>query len=68
MRCGECGTWRGVRVTNDEAKAFDVTLDRHTEEIRRALDQIDRERMETELDALVGALEHDLIDAADFAR
>lgn len=68
LRCGECGDWRGLRVTNEQAKAFDVTLDRHTEEIRRALDRIDRERMETELDVLVGALAYDLIDPADFAR
>ena len=68
LRCGECGAWREVRVTNEEAKAFDFTLDRQTDQIRRALDRIDRERMEAELDVLVGALEHDLIDPADFAR
>ena len=68
LRCGECGAWREVRVTNAEAKEFDYTLGRHTTQIRRALARIDRERMEAELEVLVGALEHDLIDPADFAR
>jgi hypothetical protein len=68
LRCGECGAWREVRVTNEEAKAFDLTLDAQAGRIQRALDRIDRERMEAELDALVVALDHDLIDAADFAR
>ena len=68
LRCGECGTWRGVRATNHEAKSFDVALNEHTDQICRALDRIDRERMEAELDALIGAFEHDLIYPADFAR
>ena len=68
LRCGECGDWREVRVTNAEAKTFDLTLDWQTGQIRRALDRIDRERMAAELDVFVGALEHDLIDPADFAR
>jgi hypothetical protein len=68
LRCGECGAWREVRVTNEDAKEFDLTLNRQAAQIQRALDQIDRERMEAELNTFVGALEHDLIDAADFAR
>jgi len=68
LRCGECGIWREARVTNEEAKSFDLALNDHTDQIRRALDRIDRERMEAELDVLVGALEYDLIDPADFAR
>jgi hypothetical protein len=68
LRCGECGAWREVRVTNEEAKEFDLTLDWQTSQIRRELERIDRERMEAEVDALVGALEHDLIDPADFGR
>lgn len=67
LRCGECGAWREVRVTNEEAKEFDLALDRHVDQIRRALERIDRERMAAELDTLVVALEKDLIDAADFA-
>jgi hypothetical protein len=67
LRCGECGDWREVRVTNEQARSYDLALDRQAAEIQRALDRIDRERMETELNMLVRALEHDLIDAADFA-
>ena len=68
LRCGECGAWREVRVTNAEAKDFDLTLDRQTAQIRSALDRIDHERMHAECAAFLGALQRDLIDAADFAR
>ena len=68
LRCGECETWREVRVTNAEAKEFDYALDRQCAQIKKVLDRIDRERMEAEVDALIGALEHDLIDAADFSH
>jgi hypothetical protein len=39
LRCGECGAWREVRVTNEEAKAFDLTLDAQAGRIQRALDR-----------------------------
>jgi hypothetical protein len=68
LRCGECESWREVRVTNAEAKEFDYALDTQCSQIQRALDRLERERMEAELDALVVALERDLIDAGDFAR
>ena len=45
LRCGECDTWREVRVTNEEAKAFDLVLDRQCGEIAARLARIDRERM-----------------------
>jgi transcription elongation factor Elf1 len=68
LRCGECGAWRETRVTNAEAKAFDLALDRQCAEIVRALQRSDRERMETELSVFTAALARDLIDAGDFAR
>ena len=68
LHCGECGVWRDVRVTNVEAKTFDLELGRQTATIERALAKIDRERMRAEVDAFTAALEHDLIDPADFAR
>ena len=68
LRCGECDVWRSVRVTNAEAKAFDLVLDQQVSAIERALLQIDRERMREEADAFVVALQRDLIDPADFAR
>jgi hypothetical protein len=68
LRCGECGEWREVLATNDEASAFDVLLDRQCAEIARALRVIELEEMRAGLDAFVGALDRDLIDASDFAR
>ncbi len=68
LRCAACDTWRDVRATNDEAKEFDLVLDRQCGEIHRELLRIDREQMRAELELLTAALEHDLIDAADFAR
>jgi hypothetical protein len=38
-----------------------------TDEIATSLERSDRERMAAELQVFVAALEHDLIDAADFA-
>lgn len=66
-RCGQCGVWRDLSLTNDEASAWDVRLDREMEPIQRAVRRLDRERMAAEADAFVAALEHGLIDAADFA-
>lgn len=66
-RCGQCGVWRDLSLTNDEASAWDLRLDREMEPIRRAVRRLDRERMAAEADAFIAALEHDLIDAADFA-
>lgn len=68
LRCGACGEWREVLATNEEASAFDVVLDRQCDEIGRALKRIELEEMRAGLDAFVGALDHDLIDASDFAR
>jgi hypothetical protein len=67
-RCGECGSWQEQLVTNEQAEQYDLALARHSAEIDRGLWRIDRERMESELEILVAALDHDLIDAADFAR
>ena len=66
-RCGECGAWRSEVLTNAEAKRFDITLARQSEEIARSLARIEREQMTAELDRFVAALDHDLIDATDFA-
>jgi len=38
------------------------------EEIAAAYRRVERERMVADLEVLIGALERDLIDAADFAR
>jgi hypothetical protein len=67
LRCGACDTWRDVRATNAHAAAFDLMLDRQCDEIRRELLRIDRAQMQAELEYLIAAFEHDLIDASDFA-
>ena len=67
LRCGECETYRDVSVPNDVARAYELDLDRGTAEIRAALARIDRDRMTLQADAFIVALQHDLIDAADFA-
>jgi hypothetical protein len=68
LHCGDCDRWRDVRVTNAEARDFELELDRQTGQIVAALAHLDQESMRSELDRLVDALDHDLIDADDFAR
>lgn len=67
LRCGQCETYRSVIVANDQAKAYDRDLQRGMDQIAVSLERSDRERMAAELQVFVAALEHDLIDAADFA-
>jgi hypothetical protein len=67
LRCAQCETYRDVVVSDDVAKAYERDLQRGTGEIAAALNQIERERMVAELQIFAAALEHDLIDAADFA-
>ena len=47
--------------------AYERELHRGAAEIAATLDRADRARMLAELPVLIAALEHDLIDAADFA-
>jgi flavoprotein len=67
LRCGECHTFREVTVTNAVAERFDVELDRRADMLQRALHKLDTERMRVQAEAMIGALRHGLIDAADFA-
>jgi hypothetical protein len=39
LRCGECGSAREVVATNEEADAFDRTLQAQRAEIERALER-----------------------------
>lgn len=68
LRCAECGMSREVSVTNGEAERFEVELHARASIIARAVANIDRERMSSEIDRFVAALQRDLIDATDFAR
>ena len=66
-RCGDCGLWHRLHLTNAQAAAWEVELDRQTQPIRRTVDRLDRERMGRQADGFIAALERDLIDAGDFA-
>jgi hypothetical protein len=66
-RCGQCGVWQRLTLTNAQAAAWDLQLDAQTQPIQRAARRLDSERMAAEADAFIAALAHDLIDAADFA-
>jgi flavoprotein len=68
LRCGACDTWREVTVTNDIAARFDLELDRRMDVVARALERLDRTRMAAEVETMILALRHGLVDAADFAR
>jgi hypothetical protein len=68
LRCGECDTWREVTVDNDVAARFDLELDRRLDVVSRALERIDRSRMAADVETMILALRHGLVDAADFAR
>jgi transcription elongation factor Elf1 len=67
LRCGECDTWREVTVSNEIAQRFDVELNRRTDVLARALDRVDRQRMAAEVETMIAALRHGLLDATDFA-
>jgi hypothetical protein len=67
LRCGHCGTYRDVTVSDDDAQRYDRALSQGMAEIAAALERQERERMNAEVQAFIAAIEHDLIDAGDFA-
>ncbi len=68
LRCAECGVSREVTVSNADAERFETALHSRAAILSAAVRGLEAERMEEEVAAFVRALEHDLIDAADFAR
>jgi hypothetical protein len=68
LRCGECDAWREVTVSDAEAQRFDVELDRRADMLARAAARLDSQRMAADVEAMIAALRHGLVDAADFAR
>jgi len=66
LRCGQCGTYRDVVVSDGVAKRYELDLERGISEIATALRREDRDRMAAEARVFIAALEHDLIDAVDF--
>lgn len=68
LRCGSCFREREVTVPDAVAQRFGRDLDEAEDQIVRAADALDQERMERDVEAFTAALERDLIDADDFAR
>ena len=67
LRCGQCETYRDVVVGDDTANAYERELGRGGAQIRRAVAELDGERMAAQVAAFIVALQRDLIDAGDFA-
>lgn len=68
LRCGECGVSREVTISNAQAERFEKALHSRASAVSAAARRLEAERMAEEVDVFVRALDHDLIDAADFAR
>jgi hypothetical protein len=68
LRCGACGIAIEVVVPDAVAERYDRELARDTMAIRRAADDLERERMGAEVDAFVGALHDGLVAPADFGH
>jgi DNA-directed RNA polymerase subunit RPC12/RpoP len=67
VRCGGCGEFREVVVSQEVANRYDRALDRTSGAIVATLARLDRERMTAEAEAFSTALRLDLFDAGDFA-
>jgi hypothetical protein len=68
LRCGECGYRMEVVVGDAIAKRFDRELDNRMTPLQRTLRRLEQEHMRAEADALIAALQRDLINPSDFAR
>jgi hypothetical protein len=66
-RCGECGSWSKITITNVRAALLDLRLDAQLGAMRRVAERLEAERMAIEAESFIAALHRDLIDAADFA-
>ena len=66
LRCGQCGTYRDVVVSDEVVTRYDLDLQCGMVEIAAALERHDHERMTAEAEVFIAALQHGLIDAADF--
>jgi hypothetical protein len=68
LRCGECQTYRDVVVTKGAAERYEADWERGVADVAAEHERVEHERMATDVEILIVALERDLIDAADFAR
>ena len=67
LRCGVCGTTVPKILSNAEAQRYDCDLNRGWNQIRSALERIEREDMAEWTAAFTTALDRDLIDPGDFS-
>jgi hypothetical protein len=66
LRCGSCGESREVVASNAAVAEYDSHLDEGMREINAAAEQLAREALAAEADALGTALDMDLLGADDF--
>ena len=66
-RCGECGTWTELWLSNARAARFDVVMDEQIALIARAVERLDAERAARDFESLIEAFRRDLIGPGDFA-
>ena len=66
LHCGECEHVREVTVADDVAQRLDRDLRADTAALERMVAALDRQAMERDLETLIGALRHDLVDPSDF--
>jgi hypothetical protein len=67
-RCGECGAWQALRLSNAQAARLDVDLDAQRAAIERDADALEMARMRDELETFAEALRRDLVGPDDFGR
>lgn len=67
LRCAECGVSREVTVSNAVADRYDEELARDAKAMSHAAHRLEMEQMAAEIDTFVAALEHGLIEPADFS-
>ena len=66
VRCGECGWWAELGLSNAQATHFDVALARQEALIAEAVERLERERIAHEFEMLIHGLAHDLFGPDDF--
>ena len=66
LRCGECGSFREVVVSNELAQRYNADLNRGVDLIAGSLRRVEQAAMAALADRLATALRLDLVDAADF--
>lgn len=66
LRCGECQAVSEAVVPNALAEQLEEDLERGMLQIAEELERLEQETMVHEVELFVAALQHDLIEPADF--